>query len=235
LKTRAFTLIELLVTIAIIAILASLLFPALARSKEVARQAACANNLRQTQLALHLYTSDHNGSMPARNNPTTSWPEEMRAYLRAPGILRCPSDQLKNDSNPSSAGELGSRSYIMNGFDDVYRDNVSDAEWKRFPKISYLVNESSFPYLMDTVSFGEKNSASTAPWLDLLADPNGYYLELEERRHRGKGTVSRFGQSNYAWLDGSVRALKFGKSTCPINLWAATDKWRTEASLCRPR
>src|SRR5207237_395263 len=115
------------------------------------------------------------------------------------------------------------------------RDNLSDADWKRFPKVTYLINESLFPHPIDTVIFGEKNSESRAFYLDLLADPNTYYLELEERRHVGRGTLSRFGQSNYAWLDGSVRALKFGKSTCPINLWAATDKWRTDASLCRPR
>ena len=91
LKTRGFTLIELLVTIAVIAILAALLFPALARSKEAARRAACASNLRQTQLALHLYASDHNGAMPARMAAATAWPEEMRAYLGGGAVLHCPS------------------------------------------------------------------------------------------------------------------------------------------------
>ena len=73
--------------------------------------------------------------------------------------------------------------------------------------------------------------ASKAFYLDLLADPNTYYVELEERRHLGAGTSSRFGQSNYAWLDGGVRAMHFGKTTCPINLWAATDKWRTKRAF----
>ena len=38
---------------------------------------------------------------------------------------------MKAGTAPIS-GEFGSRSYILNGFDDVYRDNLSDADWKRF-------------------------------------------------------------------------------------------------------
>jgi prepilin-type N-terminal cleavage/methylation domain-containing protein/prepilin-type processing-associated H-X9-DG protein len=60
-KSLAFTLIELLVVVALIAILASLLLPALLRTQETARQATCLNNLRQLGFAAQLYWDDHQG------------------------------------------------------------------------------------------------------------------------------------------------------------------------------
>jgi prepilin-type N-terminal cleavage/methylation domain-containing protein len=64
--SAGFTLIELLVVIAIIAILASMLLPALASSKEKARRIYCISNTKQISVAMKMYVDDNNGQYPPR-------------------------------------------------------------------------------------------------------------------------------------------------------------------------
>jgi len=105
---RAFTLVELLVTIAIIAILAGLLLPALSRASENGKRTSCAGNLRQINLAIRLYAGDNSDSWPVLPNPNpypngigAFYKELVKSYLGLTGpplpnekVFICPSDTV---------------------------------------------------------------------------------------------------------------------------------------------
>jgi len=131
-RTQGFTLIELLLVIAIIAILAALLMPALATAQAKGKRTACLNNLKQCILSFQMYSADNDGKLaqnyPLKQTDSSTWvlgdmkvtsdstnltfirQGKLFPYASQVGLYRCPADPSRTGGSPRV------RSYSMNGW-----------------------------------------------------------------------------------------------------------------------
>src|SRR4051812_8547999 len=112
---RAFTLLELLIVIAVIALLAALLFPVLGRTKDKAKRSVCLNHVRQITLGVRMYADDINDTGPARfsgNHSVDGWTaykQLMKSYVGQNNasspqdtLFSCPADTYYYDFTAAS-------------------------------------------------------------------------------------------------------------------------------------
>jgi prepilin-type N-terminal cleavage/methylation domain-containing protein len=113
-RARGFTLLEILIAIALILIIAALIFPAFTKARAMAREAFCANQLRQIGMAMSMYRNDYGELAPHLSSlhPT---------YVPTAELLLCPDDPVagKHDGGDYLEGDL----YLPSGVSYTYVPN----------------------------------------------------------------------------------------------------------------
>lgn len=213
-----FTLIELLITIALIAILAAMLLPALSKSKEMARRIQCGNNMKQLVLCSLQYSADHNDYVVSRYNYNNahwtslliqnnymSFPSSKNyLYLRAgDNPARHASIQLICPTGPSSRwdsfimflpGSTGTTEYL-------FGSSTDSRIWVSFSINRYM---GDLPSSMPVMKIFQIKKISTAFYMTCgqegrtIRDMTGSigWNDFDQFRHNGK--------TNMSFLDGHV-------------------------------
>jgi prepilin-type N-terminal cleavage/methylation domain-containing protein/prepilin-type processing-associated H-X9-DG protein len=234
---RAFTLVELLIVIAIIAILAALLLPALSKAKVSSERISCLNNLRQIDVFMALYTGDNNEVFPAHRNQglstddasisvTNWWGTTITAdnghdtklfhdpALKGPRIDDGVAWEWKFDCH-----EVG---YGYNGYflgHHPYGEEVANIGGVSFTigatfKRSAVVNPAENLVLGDKEPYGNPPVWGGSLWwatacMDPVTSATRQFEGVDPKRHRGRGVV--------AFNDGHAESLASAAINPPVD------------------
>ena len=199
---QGFSLVELLVVISIIALLASLLMPALALVRTAAQGTRCAANLKPLQLGNLAYSIDNEGiflplwQVEADSSVTYLWPNTtfMTDY--------CDNGRAANRLCPLARPQIGTPS-LINNFSRSYGFNPGHT-WGPFPYVGPALTvagyHSAWGRTSEIIAMGDaldwlirfEDGAATKYWVGSRPSPEGVYNKALAYRHRGRATVVMF-------------------------------------------
>jgi prepilin-type N-terminal cleavage/methylation domain-containing protein/prepilin-type processing-associated H-X9-DG protein len=203
-KAVAFTLIELLVVVAIIALLISILLPALGRARSVSRSTVCLSNLRSLGMAVQMYIDNNNGYLITAGlahggsvDEHAAWINTLREEYGNQLIARCPEDRSIHWDEPIEGTDQFRRASFATNYYTVQeiggRGPYNRLNLIRHPSTTVLMVE-----LAEEGQYAASDHVHPESW---WSNPTLPAEEVAFTRH--------FGKSNYSFLDSHAEPYRF--------------------------
>jgi len=198
--------------IAVIGILAALLFPAFARARRTAYRTTCAGNLKQIGLAVEMYQADNNRFYPGMisSGGTCAWADRLTSYIKSPATFQCPAypegvfkpgcPDMEFTGDPDDPDNpIGGRMITNDGGYDLNTMDVGR------PRSTSVLQPSLTPFAMD----------GRGLWLNPGSDPT-----MGIDYFKAAGTTRHDNGSNILFCDGHVKWLRV-EQMLDRSLWRA--------------
>jgi prepilin-type processing-associated H-X9-DG protein/prepilin-type N-terminal cleavage/methylation domain-containing protein len=213
-RQNGFMLIELLVVIAIVALLAAMLFPVFARSREKARQTACLSNMRQMGLAVLMYADDYDETLPPTQHMGGRWMHDLlQPYTRATLFYRCPSDPSVNFERPLPGYPpdfVRKASYGINFWMTPKYGMYRNLDCNGYTTLACIRTPAETIYIAEMKENLLWDHFHPAMWPANPDNPCGLIDPTEELAMKWHN-----GGTNYTFLDGHARWLRFEQTWAP--------------------
>lgn len=182
-----FTLIEILVVIAVISILAAILFPVFARARENARRSSCLSNEKQLGLAALQYTQDYDerlfGFSISEGGVSKTWMFRLQPYMKSKQLFKCPSetvfDEVQDNLSPSRTSYCYNNMYLSDSGNTASAGGVA---------LAAITNAA------ETVIFGEQTNKESGQ-TRYTCNPTG----------SNKPAAPHLEGGNFTFVDGHVK------------------------------